>query len=241
MKTQGSSVALAFASLVIVGCWSDRTVPPTATAIPPAAGAPAGTAVGTRAAAVQGAQAAASAAEVLPLKEGQSAPTQTLRRPDGEAVDLAKVYAAKPSILIFYRGGWCPYCNTHLMDMVQAEPKLVAMGYQVLAVSPDSPAALKTNIDKNQFSYQILSDSDMALAKGFGLAFKVDDATLAKLGSYNIDLERASGKDHHLLPVPAVYIVDTQGIIRFAHSDPDYTKRMPTDQLLETARRVAAK
>ncbi len=182
-----------------------------------------------------------SADKTQPLKEGSRAATAVVRNLHGDSIDVASLYAKRPTILIFYRGGWCPYCNTHLMDMVQAEPKLVAMGYQLLAVSPDSPQSLKASIDKSQFSYQLLSDSDMALARGFGLAFKVDDATLAKLGSYNIDLEKASGKDHHLLPVPAVYIVDTQGVIRFAHSDPDYTKRMPTNQLLETARRVAAK
>ncbi len=241
MKTQGSSVALAFASLVIVGCWSDRTVPPTATAIPPAAGAPAGTAVGTRAAAVQGAQAAASAAEVLPLKEGQSAPTQTLRRPDGEAVDLAKVYAAKPSILIFYRGGWCPYCNTHLGQIAQAEPELIQLGYQVLAISPDRPEGLRASMDKAGYRYQLLSDSEMKLTRAFGLAFRVDGATVERYRGFGVDLEKASGHDHHLLPVPAVYIVDTRGVIRFAHWDADYKRRLAGAELVAEAKRIAGR
>lgn len=184
---------------------------------------------------------ASSADKVQSLKVGDRAGSATIRNVQGKPINLATLYAKGPTILIFYRGGWCPYCNTHLMDMVQAEPKLVAMGYQVLAVSPDRPEALKESIDKNAFSYQLLSDSDMALSKSFGLAFKVDDPTLAKLTSFNIDLEKASGKDHHLLPVPAVYIIDTKGIVRFVHWDADYTKRLPANQLLEAARRIAAR
>ncbi len=184
---------------------------------------------------------AASAAQVQPLKEGTRAGVAKVRNLHGDTIDIASLYAKRPTVLIFYRGGWCPYCNTQLMDMVQAEPKLVAMGYQVLAVSPDSPESMKASIDKSGFSYQLLSDSDMALSKAFGLAFKVDEPTLAKLHSYNIDLEKASGKQHHLLPVPAVYIIDTKGIVRFSHWDADYTKRMPAEKLLETAKSVAAK
>jgi len=185
-------------------------------------------------------QVAASPEQVRPLKVNDHAAIANLRDIRGELIDIASLYASQPIILIFYRGGWCPYCSTQLMDLVHAEPKLVELGYQILAVSPDRPEAMKESVDKNGFSYQLLSDSDMALSQAFGLAYKVDEPTLVKLHSHNIDLEKASGKKHHLLPVPAVYIIDTKGIVRFAHWDADYTKRLPADKLLETAKSVAA-
>lgn len=181
---------------------------------------------------------ATDAKTVHPLGEGAPAPGAVLTGDDGRTVNVASLYAAKPSILIFYRGGWCPYCNTHLGQIAKAEPELVAMGYQILAISPDKPEAVHATVDKGGYTYRLLSDSDMLLSKAFGLAFKVDDPTIAQYRGFGIDLDQASGRGHHLLPVPAVYIVDTKGIIRFAHWNPDYKTRLQPQELLEAARRV---
>jgi len=175
------------------------------------------------------------------LKAGDRAPGGEVRTAEGRSVDLSDLYHDKPSVLIFYRGGWCPYCTDHMKEVAAAEPKLVDMGYQVLAISPDSPDALKQSLDQQAFTYQLLSDSDMSVTRAFGLAFQVDDPTIQKYQGFGIDLEKASGYDHHLLPVPAVYIVDTAGTIRFAHWDPDYKQRLSSDKLLEAAGRVTAR
>jgi len=166
---------------------------------------------------------------------GERAPDAALRRPDGQTVRLGSLLATKPSILIFYRGGWCPYCNTHLGQIAEAEAELVKRGYQVLAISPDRPESLRATLDKGDYKYQLLSDSDMTLTKAFGLAFQVDDPTVEQYHGFGIDLDAASGRSHHLLPVPAVYIVDRQGVIRFAHWDPDYKKRLGPQELLSAA------
>ena len=178
------------------------------------------------------------AQQVQPLGEGQKAPAAVLRGPDSREVDLAALYSQKPSVLIFYRGGWCPYCNTHLGQIAAAEPELLSMGYQVLAISPDRPEELAKTLDKQPLTYQLLSDSDVAFARAFGLVFRVDDSTLEKYQGFGIDLEQASGRDHHLLPVPAVYIVDKAGVIRFAHWNPDYKQRLAPEALLKAARKL---
>lgn len=183
----------------------------------------------------------ASASLVDPLKEGQAAPTATLHKPNGKEVDMASLYASKPTVLIFYRGGWCPYCNTQLSEIAKAEAELVKLGFQVVAVSPDRPEALKTTLDKGNLQYQLLSDSKMDLAKAYGLAFRVDNDTVTKYHTYGIDLDKASGESHHLLPVPAVYIVDRRGVIQFAQWNPDYKVRMSNDELLKTARNLMSK
>ncbi len=181
---------------------------------------------------------ATSAEDVRPLEKGQPAPSTELRQSDGQAVELSTLYAQKPTILLFYRGGWCPYCNAHLGQVAQAEVELVKLGYQILAISPDGPEAIRQTLDKGEYNYQLLSDSDMKLAQAFGLAFRVDKPTVEKYTTFGIDLEKASGRDHHLLPVPAVYIVDRQGVIRFAHWDADYKARLSPEDLIAAASAV---
>ena len=179
---------------------------------------------------------AMSAEDVDPVKTGDRAPSATLSRLDGTSVSLGELYADKSLMMVFYRGGWCPYCNTHLMEVGQVEPELTEMGFDVVAISPDRPAKLNESMEKGEFKYELLSDADMSLSKAFGLAFRVDDATIGKYKDYGIDLEDASGHDHYLLPVPAVYIIDTKGTIQFAHWNPDYKNRIDNEALLSAAR-----
>lgn len=177
------------------------------------------------------------AEDVRPLQVGERAPDAALRRPDDSPITARSLYAAKPSVLIFYRGGWCPYCSAHLARLAEVEPELVKLGYQVLAVSPDRPEALRESVDKGGLKYQLLSDSDTVLAGAFGLTFRVDEPTRQRYKGFGIDLEKASGRDHHLLPVPAVYLVDTDGVVRFAHWNPDYKNRLQPEALLRAARK----
>jgi peroxiredoxin len=85
-------------------------------------------------------------------------------------------------------------------------------------------------------SYILLSDSSMETARAFGIAFEVDPPMLEKLASYNIDIEGASGQTHHLLPVPSVFLVGTDGIIDFVYANPDYKVRLEPEVLLAAAK-----
>jgi peroxiredoxin len=123
-----------------------------------------------------------------------------------------------------------------LGQLQSIEGKLVALGYQILAVSPDRPEKLAPSVGKHGLKYQLFSDSKMTAAKAFGLAWKVDDATIAMYKEYKIDLDDASGESHHLLPVPAAYVVDAKGVIRYRYFNPDYKVRVNPDELLREAK-----
>lgn len=179
----------------------------------------------------------ASAEDAQPLAVGDSVPTTlVLATADGESFNLNQAIEEKPSILIFYRGGWCPYCNLQLGQIQTIEGELRALGYQIMAISPDKPEHLAATLDKEHLAYTLLSDHSMDAARAFGIAFRVDEATLDKYTQYGIDLEEASGEKHHLLPVPSVFVVDRSGIIQFSYSNPDYTVRIDPDDLLGAAR-----
>ena len=177
--------------------------------------------------------------QVRPLLLGSHLPDAPVRNIDGESTSLFKAVAGKPAVLVFYRGGWCPYCNLQLSELRLVEKDLQALGYQMIAISPDRPEELRKTLGKDELSYTLLSDSTAAAIKAFGIAYRVDKPTLAKLVGFGIDLEKASGESHHALPVPAVYIVDGEGVLQFSYVHPDYRVRVPSEVVLAAAKAVA--
>lgn len=175
-----------------------------------------------------------SDADVTPLEKGAAVPKLTLKTSDGKAFDLNAAIAKKPTVLIFYRGGWCPYCMRQLSGMQSVLEDLTDAGYQLIAISPDKPEELADTSDKEQLAYTLLSDSDAAAIQAFGLAFRAAPAQFKTLEQY-------SGATHHAIPIPAVYIIGTDGAIRFAHHDPDYKVRMNPSEVLEKAKAALAK
>jgi len=182
---------------------------------------------------------ALSDASTRRLDVGDAMPKVTLRAEDGGAVDLGAAFADGPTVVILYRGGWCPYCTRQLAALGAVESDLHALGFRIVAVSPDRPEQLRATRVEHEIGPTLLSDQDMRLATALGLAFRVDDETLRLYDGYGIDLVAASGRDHRMLPVPAVYLVDSAGIIRFAHHDDDYRERLSGEAIVAAAKRVA--
>ena len=180
------------------------------------------------------AQFADRAEDVHPLLPGSAAPSAEVQRLDGSAVDFKTVLNGKPTLLVFYRGGWCPYCNVQLSALRTLVPDLDTLGFQLIAVSPDRPEELGRSLDELELEYQLVSDASAELMQSFGIAFQVDEATRARYREYNIDLAKASGHDHYALPVPSVFVIDGNGVIQFGYSNPDYRTRVP-ERLIRAA------
>ncbi len=180
---------------------------------------------------------ASSAAEAVPLAAGARIPAVVVQTVEGTGLDLAATVAQKPTLLIFYRGSWCPYCNRHLAALAEVEPELLKLGYQILAISPDEAPGLRAAAEKNHLNYRLLSDRAMHASAAFGLAFRVDAATAEKYRGYKIDLPPVPGEPAaRWLPVPAVYVVGRDGVVKFVHTDPDYKARLAPDDVLKAAR-----
>ncbi|MDH3646462.1 MAG: AhpC/TSA family protein [Gammaproteobacteria bacterium] len=181
---------------------------------------------------------AADSSEIMPLLAGMPAPEFTVRGADGEGYTFVAGPRNKPVVLTFYRGGWCPYCNRYLAKMRSAEKALLDLGYELLFISADRPEKLRPFLEETKSKYTLLSDNDLVAARAFGLAFRVTDDYFNKLLQHDIDLEDASGRNHHALPVPAAFVIGTDGIIDFQYLNPDYKIRVDPDVLI-TAARVA--
>ena len=170
-----------------------------------------------------------------PLKVGEAAPSFTVRRASGSPFAFSPAHLSRPQVLIFYRGGWCPYCNTQLSDLHTVEPKLRAKGFDVLFLSTDQPSLLYSSPKEKNLPYTLLSDSELKAAEALHIAYHVDDATYAKQLQYGVNLEQTTGTTLHELPVPSVFIIDSKGIIRYVYSNPDYTVRLSADDLWAAA------
>ncbi|TKT90364.1 peroxiredoxin-like family protein [Dyadobacter frigoris] len=167
--------------------------------------------------------------DISPLLNGETIPVLNLIDLAGKSVSLNEVVSKKPTILIFYRGGWCPYCSKQLSGIQLIEKDLNKMGYQVIATSTDSPENLTLTIDKQKLSYMLLSDADLHASKLFGIAFKAPadyDKILPEASAYK--------NTEKLLPVPSVFILDKKGKILFEYINPNITERI-SPELLKAA------
>jgi peroxiredoxin len=170
------------------------------------------------------------------LKVGDSIPDVSLRTMEDKSVRLRQLISDKPAVLIFYRGGWCPFCNVHLQSLSGIKDDLAREGVQLIAISMDQPDKLRETMQKDKLDYTLLSDSDASAVKAFGIAYKVSDATLEKMKTHNVDLDAATGNSNHVLPHPAVFVVSTNGVIRFVHVNPDFKVRLEPSKVLEAAK-----
>lgn len=174
--------------------------------------------------------------DVQPLLPGMMAPAFDVLDAQGKSVNFNPGNMTKPLVLSFFRGGWCPYCNLHLAEMRKAESELRDMGFDIWFISIDRPEVLYESLEQPDIGYTVLSDSKLDATRKFGLAFRVDDQTVERYLTYDIDLEDSSGEGHHVLPAPATFIIAQGGMIRFQYTNPDYTVRLHPDVLLAAAR-----
>lgn len=182
----------------------------------------------------------AQADEVQPLLPGMAAPAFNVRNARGDEVAFDPGGLERPLVVSFFRGGWCPYCNLHLAEMRKAESELRQMGFDIWFISIDRPEELYASLEQPEIGYTVLSDSQLAATRAFGLAFRVPDERVEKYLGFGIDLEGASGETHHVLPAPSTYIIGTDGVIRFQYTNPDYKVRLHPDVLLAAARAYRA-
>lgn len=170
----------------------------------------------------------------LGLAAGEQAPDFTAETANGDTFVLSEAYADGPVILVFYRGGWCPYCNAQLQDFQRRLDDFQAAGAQVVAMSVDVPAkAAETAAEKN-ITFPLVTNPQADVLEAYNLAYQVPEELVTKYrDEYGIDLEGASGETHHKIAVPATFIIDQSGAIRFSHVDEDYRSRISAEDVLK--------
>ena len=197
--------------------------------------------VSTAALAIDRTVIADKAENVTPLLNGTPAPNVTVKTADGSPVSLRAVLMQKPTVLIFYRGGWCPYCSRQLAELKSIEQDLVNEGYQVLAISPESPKKLQSQKLETEFAVTLISDESLDAIRGFGVGYYVPSDT-RKLYKDRMDVNlTVDTTEQAVLPAPAIFILDEAGTIQFSYVNPDYTVRPSAELVLSAAKLVKSK
>jgi len=184
---------------------------------------------------------AASAEEVQPIHTGDMAPGFTVRTVDDEPFVFDPQNLAAPTILITFRGGWCPYCNMHLSELRHVVPELEAQGIDVLFLSGDRPEMLFASLKRETqeaidgLGYTILSDANIEAATALGIAFRAADSTIQGRLDSGKDIGGSSMMNFHALPVPAVFMIDKSGRVVYSFVEPNYKVRLPADDLRAAA------
>jgi len=160
------------------------------------------------------------------LKTGEKAPEFTAIDNAGKKVDLKSLLKTHKSVvLFFYRGQWCPYCNKHIQQLQDSLQLLTGKGAYVVGVTPETSDNINKTIEKTHASFSMVQDKDYTIMKAYDVNYVMDPTMVAKYKTNGIDLEKNNGNTDHVLPVPATYIIDKSGKIKYVQFDKDYRKR----------------
>ena len=171
------------------------------------------------------------AADVITV--GDTLNSFTLTDATGASLSLEQLLESGPAVLVFYRGGWCPYCNIALRTY-QAEllPQLAAYGARLVAISPQTPDQSLSTIEKAELEFTVLSDPGSRLAHSIGIAFEQAADVLDAQRQLGLDLSQVNAEGAIQLPRPTVLIIDQRRTVRFVDVQPDYTARTEVTDIL---------
>jgi peroxiredoxin len=172
------------------------------------------------------------------LQVGIQAPDFEALTYQGVPVKLSDINKEGPVVLIFYRGGWCMYCNRQLQALQSRLDDFNDLGASIVAISVDLQENAAKTVEEKQLGFTVISDPGAHLLELYGLIYQVPDDIVKQYEGYQIDLKAASGRDDHIISIPATYVIDRAGKIVFAYANRDYKIRKSPDEILEVLRAI---
>lgn len=166
------------------------------------------------------------------LKIGDVVPDFTLNNASGKSVNFQSLLAQGKVVISFYRGGWCPYCNLELKALEKSLPQIEALGANLVAISPETPDNSLSTSEKNNLTFEVLSDLKNQVAKEFGLVFTLPEELRPIYKQFGIDIPAYNGDSSFELPLPATYVIDTNGKVVHSFVNADYTQRLDPQIIL---------
>jgi peroxiredoxin len=160
------------------------------------------------------------------------APDFKIKDQSGVEVSLKELRKKGQTVLIFYRGNWCPYCNKQLRGLQDSLQLITEKGAQLVAITPEAKTGIDSTIAKTGAVFPILYDEEGKLAAAYQVGFKVDEKTVNRYKMTGIDLLKNNNQKQAVLPVPAVYIINKEGTITYRYFDDNYRRRISVKEIL---------
>ena len=171
-------------------------------------------------------------------KAGDQAPNFSLPNTRGENITLNSYLQKGPLVISFYRGAWCPYCNLELKALDDAIERIRSSGAELVAISPNTLEKSAQFASENPFKFDLLCDVGNEVARRFGLVFELAEELRPIYKQFGIDIPAHNGDERYEIPIPATYIVHTDGSIVHAFVEADYTKRMEPDEIVAILKKM---
>ena len=172
------------------------------------------------------------------LNVGAKMPAFNLTDANGKAVASDDLLKQGNLVVVFYRGSWCPFCNTYLRNLQKNMKQIKASGGNVVAISVESPDNSLAVSKKDEIDFTVLSDPNLTVAKQFGIVYDLPPATDELYKSHGLDIAKHNAMEKPQLPLSATYIVNRKGEIVYAFLEPDYKKRAAPDVIVETLSKI---
>ncbi len=171
---------------------------------------------------------------------GDMAVDGQLKNWKGDTITLSELWKQGPVVLMWYRGGWCPYCNIQLRMMQQNLDKIEGAGAKLVVLTPELPEKAKETAEANDLNIAALHDANLELAKKYGIVFELP-APIAPMYRDSGRLKEFNGSDELQLPLSATYVVDRFGEITYAFLDADYKKRAEPSDVITAVQAAATR
>ena len=166
-------------------------------------------------------------------RAGTILPDADLLDVHGAATTLYAAAGSGPSVLVFYRGAWCPYCNIALSAyQEQLLPRLIERGIKLVAISPQKPDGSLTMQEKHELTFTVVSDPGNSVAGRLGILTKPSDEARAAQLRPGLDLTSVNADGIVALPMPATVILDASHTVRWIDVRPDCSTRTEPEQVI---------
>ena len=165
-------------------------------------------------------------------KAGDPMPNFVLPDERGHMISLAEMLKSGPVAVVFHRGQWCPYCRINTKVLAETQDQVEALGGQIAAIMPDRERYTSELRESSNARFPILTDFENGYAMSLNLAFWVGSEMQEMMCEAGWDVAPSQGSDTWLLPIPATFVVGTDGVVTSRFVDPDYRKRMAIEDLL---------
>jgi peroxiredoxin len=146
--------------------------------------------------------------------------------------------AQGPVVLSFYRGGWCPYCNLEFKALNDVLPEIHALGARLVGVCPELPDHSLSTAERHQLQFEVLSDIGNNIAREYGIVMQVPASMRPLYLQWGLDVPTVNGDETWELPIPATYVIDSDGRIATAYVNKDYTQRMEPEAIIEALKEL---